>query len=183
MRIAYDNHKACSKKDRTFALNTLLLILQHFKHCPLQSSPLYWRYAVPNVSSIVGMLPGTHVLRWRAVPLLRFPESQFSGCSSTTNVHSETGQMAVCCQNLTLGALRNRSALSVLVGALFKEFGLFLNTPLILLQQLKYRLIRYGVLSYVTKKTLQGRYYNKSEIPNIGNILTLYRLTTYFNDF
>jgi len=128
------------KKKRTFAINTLLLILQHFKHCPLQSSPLYWRYAVPNVSSIVGMLPGTHFLRWRAVPLLRFPESQFSGCSSTTNVHSETGQMAVCCQNLTLGALRNRSALSVLVCALFKEFGLFLNTPLILLQQLKYRL-------------------------------------------
>ena len=35
-------------------------ILQHFKHCPLQSSPLYWRYTVPNVSSIVRMLPGTH---------------------------------------------------------------------------------------------------------------------------
>jgi hypothetical protein len=51
--------------------------------------------------------------------------AQFSGCSSTTNVHSETGQMAVCCQNLTLGALSGRSALSVLVGALFKKFGLF----------------------------------------------------------
>jgi hypothetical protein len=38
------------------------LILQHFKHCPLQSSTLYWRYTVPNVSSIVGMLPGTHFL-------------------------------------------------------------------------------------------------------------------------
>jgi len=37
--------------------------------------------------------------------------------------------MAVCCQNLTLGALSSRSALSVLVGALFKEFGLFLNMP------------------------------------------------------
>jgi len=37
--------------------------------------------------------------------------------------------MAACCQNLTLGALRSRSALSVLVGALFKKFGLFLNTP------------------------------------------------------
>jgi hypothetical protein len=33
--------------------------------------------------------------------------------------------MAVC---LTLGALNNRSALSVLVGALFKKFGLLLNT-------------------------------------------------------
>ena len=27
-----------------FAIKTLLLILQHFKHCPLQSSPIYWRY-------------------------------------------------------------------------------------------------------------------------------------------
>jgi len=36
--------------------------------------------------------------------------------------------MTVCCQNLTLGALSSSSALSVLVGALFKKFGLFLNT-------------------------------------------------------
>jgi len=54
--------------------------------------------------------------------------SHFSGCSSTTNVHSETGKMAVCCQNLTLGALSSRSALSMLFGALFKKYGLFLNT-------------------------------------------------------
>jgi hypothetical protein len=60
--------------------------------------------------------------------------AQFSGCSSTTSAHRETGQMAVCCQNLTLGALSSRSALSVLVGALFKKFGLFLNTPCIVLQ-------------------------------------------------
>jgi hypothetical protein len=37
--------------------------------------------------------------------------------------------MAVCCQNLALGALSSRSALSMLLGALFKKFGLFLNTP------------------------------------------------------
>jgi hypothetical protein len=55
-------YKACSKKDRTFAIMTLLLILQHFKHCPFQISPLYWRYTVPNVSTIVVMLPGTHFL-------------------------------------------------------------------------------------------------------------------------
>ena len=36
-------------------------ILQHFKHCPLQSSPLYWRYTVP-VSSIVGKLPDSYGL-------------------------------------------------------------------------------------------------------------------------
>jgi hypothetical protein len=53
--------------------------------------------------------------------------AQFNGCSSTTNAHSEMGQMAVHCQNLTLGALSSRSALSVLVGALFKKFNLFLN--------------------------------------------------------
>ena len=37
-------------------------ILQHFKHCPLQSSPLYWRYTISSVSSTVEMLPGTHFL-------------------------------------------------------------------------------------------------------------------------
>jgi hypothetical protein len=37
-------------------------ILQPFKRCPLQSSPLYWRYTIPNVSAVVGMLPGTHFL-------------------------------------------------------------------------------------------------------------------------
>ena len=55
--------------------------------------------------------------------------AHFSGCSSTTNAHGETGQMAVYCQNLTLGALSSLSAFSVLVSALFKKFGLFLNTP------------------------------------------------------
>jgi len=45
------------------------------------------------------------------------------------NAHSETGQMAVYCQNLTLGALSSRSELYVLVGALFKKFRLFLITP------------------------------------------------------
>jgi hypothetical protein len=36
--------------------------------------------------------------------------------------------MAASCQNLPLGALSSRSAPSVLVGKLFKKFGLFLNT-------------------------------------------------------
>ena len=44
--------------------------------------------------------------------------------------------MTVCCQNLTLGALSRRSALSMLDGALFKKFGLFLNTTSIPLLQL-----------------------------------------------
>jgi hypothetical protein len=37
--------------------------------------------------------------------------------------------MAVCCQNLTLGALSSRSALSMAIGALFKKFGFFFNNP------------------------------------------------------
>jgi hypothetical protein len=37
-------------------------IVQRFKHRPLQSSPLCWQYTIPNVSNIVGMLPGTHIL-------------------------------------------------------------------------------------------------------------------------
>jgi len=37
--------------------------------------------------------------------------------------------MTFCYKNLTLGVLSSRTALSLLVGALFKKFGLFLNTP------------------------------------------------------
>jgi len=54
--------------------------------------------------------------------------AQFSGCSSTTIAHSETGQMAVCCQNFPLGGLSSRSEPSVLFGELFEKFGLFFNT-------------------------------------------------------
>jgi hypothetical protein len=56
--------------------------------------------------------------------------AELSECSSTINAHSETGQMAVCCQNLPLGALSSRSAPSMLFGALFKKFGLFLYAVL-----------------------------------------------------
>jgi hypothetical protein len=62
--------------------------------------------------------------------------AQFSGCSSTTNAHSETGQMVVCCQNLPLGGLRSRSAPSVLVGALFKKSGLFFSTGIFSIERL-----------------------------------------------
>jgi hypothetical protein len=37
--------------------------------------------------------------------------------------------MIVCCQNLTLVTLITRSALSMLLGALFKKIARFLNTP------------------------------------------------------
>jgi hypothetical protein len=46
-----------------------------------------------------------------------------------TNADSIKGQTAVCCQNLTLGALSSCSTLSVLVGTVFKKVGLFLNMP------------------------------------------------------
>jgi hypothetical protein len=36
--------------------------------------------------------------------------------------------VAVCCQNLPLGALSSRSASCMLVGELLKKLGLFLNT-------------------------------------------------------
>jgi hypothetical protein len=49
-------------------------------------------------------------------------------CSLMTNAHSEMGQIAVCCQNLLLGVLSSCSTPSLLVGELFKKFGLFLNT-------------------------------------------------------
>ena len=67
------------------------------------------------------------LIRWTACA-----HAQFSGCSSTINAHSETAQMALCFQNLTLGALSSCRALSMLVGALFKNFGLFLNIPRIM---------------------------------------------------
>ncbi|GIX98129.1 hypothetical protein CEXT_225031 [Caerostris extrusa] len=43
----------CSKRSRTLAITSLLLIVEHFKHCPLLSSPLYWHYTVPNGVSML----------------------------------------------------------------------------------------------------------------------------------
>jgi len=78
--------------------------------------------------------------------------AQFSGCSSTTNDHSETGQMAVCCQNLTLGALSRCSALSMLVGALFKKVqSLFEQASYILM--LNYSATKKKKKSYLERRT------------------------------
>jgi hypothetical protein len=68
---SYMKYKA-SLKTRTFVIKILLFILKHFKQCPTQSNPLYWRYNVPNMSSIVEMFSGTHFLWWHAVLLLNF---------------------------------------------------------------------------------------------------------------
>ena len=67
-----------------------------------------------------------------------FPSVQASSCAQRPSdalklpgtADSETGQMAVCCQNLPVRALSSRSAVTVLVGALFQKFDLFLNTLL-----------------------------------------------------
>ena len=42
---------------------------------------------------------------WKLIRRTACAGVQFSGCSSTSNNPSEMGQMAVCCQNLPLGAL------------------------------------------------------------------------------
>jgi hypothetical protein len=55
-----EEYNARSKKDRTFAIKTLFT--PFYALSPFKAVPLYWRYTVPNVSSIVGILPGTHFL-------------------------------------------------------------------------------------------------------------------------
>jgi hypothetical protein len=80
----------------------------------LQQTFIHTRYSSSSFIDTLSLIRRTACAR-----------AQFSGCSSTLNAHSETGQIAVCCQNLTLDALSRRSALSVLVGALFKNLSLF----------------------------------------------------------
>jgi hypothetical protein len=53
-------NKACSKKDRTFAIKTLLFILQHFKPCPLRSSLNRAQWYVTYVSVDGSMHPQVH---------------------------------------------------------------------------------------------------------------------------
>jgi len=53
--------------------------------------------------------------------------AQFNGCSSAINDQKEKGQIAVCFQNLKLGSLCSLSALSMLIGSLFRKFCLFLT--------------------------------------------------------
>jgi len=135
---------AKSRPGLEFSPTDILLSLKrlnHSRHCfrLIESSPYAW---ISNWNVSVKFLPGlqqnfTHklcsssslvVTSW-LIRRTACAQTQFSGCSSTTNAHSETGQMAVCYQNLTLGALSSRSALPMLVGVLFKKFRLFLNTP------------------------------------------------------
>jgi hypothetical protein len=101
--------------------------LNHSQHCIqlIQSSPYAWLsnwnvsvkfYQVCSKFSLSLSLTRTERERlfFQALSLSLIGQTacahaQFSGCSSTTNAHSETRQMAVCCQNLTLGVLSSSS--------------------------------------------------------------------------
>jgi hypothetical protein len=103
-------------------------ILQHFKHCPLQSSPSTGNTPFPmfiplldcflerifcdgvEFSYRIFLNLRVHKLFVRLIRRTACAHAQFSGCSSMTNAHSEMGQMVVCCQNLLLGAVSSRSA-------------------------------------------------------------------------
>ena len=113
--------------------------LNHSCHCVrlIQSCPYAW---LSNWNVSVKFLPSlqqtfTHIrcstssfiITLSLIRRTACSPAQLNGCSTTTNAHSETGQMAVWCQNLMLGALSGYSALSVLVGVLFKKLGLFEN--------------------------------------------------------
>jgi hypothetical protein len=63
--------------------------------------------------------------------------------------------MAVCCQYLTLVALSSRSALSLLVGALFKMFDLFFNTPRMTLTKYVHSLVGTVIIQGASKRALQ----------------------------
>jgi hypothetical protein len=158
-------YKACSKKDRTFAIKTLfynILSTVPFKVVPSTDDTQFPTF-LPLLECFLErtfcdgaqfsyrIFLNLRVFNKRPIFLNSSPSStegalllliapsgrflrtvcaraQFSGCNSTNNAHSETEQMAVCCQNLPLGALSSRNAPSVLVDELFKKFGLFLNT-------------------------------------------------------
>jgi hypothetical protein len=64
--------------------------------------------------------------------------------------------MAVCCQNLPQGALSSRSAPSVLVDELFKKFGIFLNTPCIIVLVIRHENRISSALYYTAMCGLSG---------------------------
>jgi hypothetical protein len=78
----------------------------------------------------------------------------------------EKWQIAVCCHNLKLCALSSRSALCVLVGALFKKFGLFLNTPRIPFNSTVYYATALdGILLFISNLTTKRNPPFKDPVP------------------
>ena len=140
------DYKACSKKDRTFAINTLfynILSTVPFKVVPSTGDTRFPTFLPLLECFLERTFCDGAQFSYRIFLNLRLFKKRpnflsssavgrvhelFSGCSSTTNIHRETAQMAVCFQNLPLGALSSRSAPSVLVGELLKKFCLFFNT-------------------------------------------------------
>ena len=109
-------------------ISVRILILPNFRFLSLH--PYFTKFAAKfHTYTHIHFYSSSFIVTLSLTGRITCARAHFSGCSSTTNAHSETGQMAVCCQNLTLGALCSRSALSELLGAQFKKFGLFLNTP------------------------------------------------------
>jgi hypothetical protein len=112
------------------------VLLSHFPESPRVQKNNFFKYLANQHRGHATALSAPSGRFWQQTAICPVSEirrtacalAQFSGCSSTTNAHSETGQMAVCCQNLPLDALSSRSSPSVLVGELFKNFCLFLNT-------------------------------------------------------
>jgi hypothetical protein len=62
----------------------------------------------------------------KIITIIVYKRTQFSGCSQTINANSETVHTAFVVKILALGAFCSSSALFLLVGELFKKFGLFL---------------------------------------------------------
>jgi hypothetical protein len=75
-------------------------------------------------------------------------------------------KMAICCQNLTLGAVSSCSAFSMLVGALFKKFGLLLNTPRILAQfSLEWEMFQTKVLDKIRTHFFMSHSFSPKIVP------------------
>jgi hypothetical protein len=121
-------YNACSKKNRTFAIKTLFYNI-------LSTVPFK---VVPST----GDTPSPTFLPLLECFLKRtfYDGAQFSYriflnlrvFKIRPNFLNSAPASTVCCQNQPLGALSSRSAPSVLVGALFKKFGLFFEHRCIL---------------------------------------------------
>jgi hypothetical protein len=62
-QILNKEYKAFLKKPELLLKSLYYTLYRTVSNVPFNVVPLYWRYTVPNVSSTVGMLPGTHCLQ------------------------------------------------------------------------------------------------------------------------
>jgi hypothetical protein len=123
-KMSIEHINLCSKKRRNF-LNSSPTSKEGALRLPSTPSGRFRQQTAICPVSLWTLVVELHPRNWTRAQAVRWinptrqtacARAQFSGCSSTTNAHSETGQMAVCFQNLPLGALCSRSAPSVLVG-------------------------------------------------------------------